>query len=632
MTKSVYTVEHGGNLLSHHSPSWKPISLSSSVSEVLYTTGMETNTNTNLSVNLPTRFELTTTAVIASPAPVPLMTAVDKTATATATTIAAKPTPIITGTTMGSSCTAEFPVPSTVSLLTSTSVTTAVMTVPNGSAFRNKSEGNESITLRNEHVKNNLAAASLHSPFANVPQCAGCKQLVLDRTIMQVLNQHWHTSCLKCMDCGVKLSDKCFIRTDEIYCKNDFFRRFGTKCAGCEKGIPPSEVVRTAQSNVYHMDCFICVVCERRLNTGDEFYLLRDRKLMCKLDFETAKAREAELDNANKRPRTTITAKQLEALKRAYNESPKPVRHVREQLSTETGLDMRVVQVWFQNRRAKEKRLKKDAGRHLWSITNSMLLDTSLDTLGTFRSETAQEMVDHEMQSKRYSETYSLADDSVSGDGYTSREDLQQDDLSDNESLYSDDPDNSGESELISGADHLLMSSTFPDPMALNTEPFDVNNTSTNNRSLNSSRGSADTSPRWIGQHVRPVDIIENKKRLDADSCSADVPASKLLSQMHVFAPPTGSCKQHAMFCDLSHSRSSFIFPGNLPDLTFDQIYSLPRMTGSNSTPIAHCGNLCASKPSTVEIPPNSVPSNLQIRSVPSGHLYPTISFGGSLI
>uniref|UniRef100_A0A8C3NEB9 Uncharacterized protein n=1 Tax=Geospiza parvula TaxID=87175 RepID=A0A8C3NEB9_GEOPR len=67
-----------------------------------------------------------------------------------------------------------------------------------------------------------------------------------------------------------------------------------------------------------------------------------------------------------KRPRTTITAKQLETLKNAYKNSPKPARHVREQLSSETGLDMRVVQVWFQNRRAKEKRLKKDAGRHRW--------------------------------------------------------------------------------------------------------------------------------------------------------------------------------------------------------------------------------------------------------------------------
>ena len=79
-----------------------------------------------------------------------------------------------------------------------------------------------------------------------------------------------------------------------------------------------------------------------------------------------------------KRPRTTITAKQLDVLKQAYQQSSKPARHVREsvstltmkfvsnrflQLSTETGLDMRVVQVWFQNRRAKEKRLKKEAGR-----------------------------------------------------------------------------------------------------------------------------------------------------------------------------------------------------------------------------------------------------------------------------
>lgn len=53
----------------------------------------------------------------------------------------------------------------------------------------------------------------------------------------------------------------------------------------------------------------------------------------------------AEADSTAKRPRTTITAKQLETLKNAYNNSPKPARHVREQLSSETGLDMRVVQV-----------------------------------------------------------------------------------------------------------------------------------------------------------------------------------------------------------------------------------------------------------------------------------------------
>jgi hypothetical protein len=64
------------------------------------------------------------------------------------------------------------------------------------------------------------------------------------------------------------------------------------------------------------------------------------------------------MDASNKRPRTTISARQLEALRRAYSHSCKPARHVREQLSIDTGLDMRVVQVWFQNKRAKDKRLK----------------------------------------------------------------------------------------------------------------------------------------------------------------------------------------------------------------------------------------------------------------------------------
>uniref|UniRef100_UPI00358ED15B LIM/homeobox protein Lhx3-like n=1 Tax=Myxine glutinosa TaxID=7769 RepID=UPI00358ED15B len=199
-----------------------------------------------------------------------------------------------------------------------------------------------------------------------IPQCAGCNQHILDRFILKVLDRAWHSRCLKCRDCQAPLSDKCFSRDGGVYCKDDFFRRFGTKCSACQQGIPPSQVVRRAQDFVYHLPCFACIVCQRQLSTGDEFYLLEDGRLVCKEDYEDAKRREAELDTGSKRPRTTITAKQLETLKNAYSNSPKPARHVREQLSSETGLDMRVVQVWFQNRRAKEKRLKKDAGRQRW--------------------------------------------------------------------------------------------------------------------------------------------------------------------------------------------------------------------------------------------------------------------------
>nr|CAH8822654.1 unnamed protein product [Trichobilharzia regenti] len=299
-----------------------------------------------------------------------------------------------------------------------------------------------------------LAHSSPNS-FTNAPQCAGCKQLVMDRTILRVLNQSWHANCLKCMDCGTSLSEKCFVRTDELYCKKDFFKRFGTKCAGCDKGIPPMEVVRTAQENVYHLDCFSCVSCTRMLNTGDEFYLLHDRKLMCKSDFEAAKAREAELDNANKRPRTTISAKQLEALKRVYSESPKPVRHVREQLSEETGLDMRVVQVWFQNRRAKEKRLKKDAGRNLWSISDSLLVNSTSTSISNTNTPVCMNgshlfstgSNDLDKHSTQYcGDTSVTLDDSTSGDEYLSKDEFQRSGLSDTDSDCSNDPEDTNES------------------------------------------------------------------------------------------------------------------------------------------------------------------------------------------
>ena len=68
-------------------------------------------------------------------------------------------------------------------------------------------------------------------------------------------------------------------------------RRFGTRCAGCNQPIPPTQVVRRAQENVYHLQCFACFICTHQLSTGDEFYLMDDRKLVCKADYEAARAR-----------------------------------------------------------------------------------------------------------------------------------------------------------------------------------------------------------------------------------------------------------------------------------------------------------------------------------------------------
>ncbi|XP_064617006.1 LIM/homeobox protein Lhx3-like [Liolophura sinensis] len=229
-------------------------------------------------------------------------------------------------------------------------------------------------TLETEELKGQSSAQgyTTGSPL----RCSRCGQAIMGRYVLKVLTRTYHPHCLTCTACGVTLSSSCFSKGDEIFCAEDFFKKYGCKCAGCKEGIPPTEVVRRAQSHVYHTRCFTCSVCSQTFATGDQFYLLENRKLVCKSDFDTYSSdgrdsRSGDSDSGIKRPRTTITATQLEALKSAYTKSAKPSRHVREKLSSDTGLDMRVVQVWFQNRRAKEKRLKKDAGRHrpMWDRT-----------------------------------------------------------------------------------------------------------------------------------------------------------------------------------------------------------------------------------------------------------------------
>merc|ERR1711971_655403 len=62
-------------------------------------------------------------------------------------------------------------------------------------------------------------------------------------------------------------------------------------------------------------------------------------------------------DGKRRGPRTTIKAKQLDVLRKVFDQNPKPTRLIREQVAKETGLPMRVIQVWFQNKRSKVKRM-----------------------------------------------------------------------------------------------------------------------------------------------------------------------------------------------------------------------------------------------------------------------------------
>ncbi|XP_046376189.2 LIM/homeobox protein Lhx3-like [Haliotis rufescens] len=190
------------------------------------------------------------------------------------------------------------------------------------------------------------------------PLCTGCGHVILDEFILRVQGRLWHSACLRCCVCHEVLNQTCFARGTQVFCQKDFFRLLGTRCAGCGGGIPPTENVRRAHENIYHVRCFTCVACDSKLETGDEFYLRDDGRLICSQDYHSDKhtGEQEVLELQEKKSRTSLTDLQTDILTTAFTSCSKPSRQMRERLSGETGLDQRVIQVWFQNKRAKCKR------------------------------------------------------------------------------------------------------------------------------------------------------------------------------------------------------------------------------------------------------------------------------------
>ncbi|MGH0174289.1 UNVERIFIED_CONTAM: hypothetical protein FKN15_068974 [Acipenser sinensis] len=167
------------------------------------------------------------------------------------------------------------------------------------------------------------------------------------------------------------------------------FELYGIKCSKCNIGFSKNDFVMRARSKVYHIECFRCVACSRQLIPGDEF-ALREDGLFCRADHDVVEratmgagdplsplhparplqmaaepisARQPALrPHVHKQPekttrvRTVLNEKQLHTLRTCYNANPRPDALMKEQLVEMTGLSPRVIRVWFQNKRCKDKK------------------------------------------------------------------------------------------------------------------------------------------------------------------------------------------------------------------------------------------------------------------------------------
>ncbi|XP_017880639.1 LIM homeobox transcription factor 1-beta-like isoform X3 [Ceratina calcarata] len=203
--------------------------------------------------------------------------------------------------------------------------------------------------------------------------CAGCGRTISDKYVMQVAGRNYHEECLSCAACGAPLTQSCFIRELKLYCRTDYERIFSVKCARCMEKISCSDFVLRAPGLVFHVECFACCMCGQPLPPGAQ-YFLRQGQPICRRDYEHElylnSPQDDDLLDENrprdgrrgpKRPRTILTSAQRRQFKASFEVSPKPCRKVREALAKDTGLSVRVVQVWFQNQRAKMKKLQRKA-------------------------------------------------------------------------------------------------------------------------------------------------------------------------------------------------------------------------------------------------------------------------------
>ena len=231
-------------------------------------------------------------------------------------------------------------------------------------------------------------------------ECQKCHQVIMDKYLISLKNEKTgmeyfaHENCVGCKSCGDGAELNCIkklwsTKGDNMYCYQDFATLFASikqTCHICHVDFKLDEMAFSLGENVsVHENCFNCTECKKPLNNDSQLSVNPETKMpYCyehrfygpKVD-DDAKAEAAEeaastpkedeneensdnddesKENKKRTPRTKFTEAQTNLLMSVFQMSPRPTRVQREEMAKKTNLPIRCIQIWFQNRRSKEKR------------------------------------------------------------------------------------------------------------------------------------------------------------------------------------------------------------------------------------------------------------------------------------
>merc|ERR1719318_1542873 len=146
-----------------------------------------------------------------------------------------------------------------------------------------------------------------HEQYA--PKCFGCKGPILESCVTS-MDRTWHPLCFVCAECKKPFGEAGFHEKDgKAYCREDYFKMFAPKCAGCNEAIIDNYI--SALSGHWHPQCFACMECHQPFQSGSFFE--HEGMPYCEMHYH---ARRGSLCYSCQKP---ITGRCITAMRRKFH-------------------------------------------------------------------------------------------------------------------------------------------------------------------------------------------------------------------------------------------------------------------------------------------------------------------------